>query len=79
MVDMKGCAGREGMKAGHAGRIPAASQPACLKWPGATGSDVSAGVFLFLLSSLSCQASRFARKSLRVPDERENEERERER
>jgi hypothetical protein len=34
---------------------------------GATGSDVAAGVFLFLLSSLSCQASRFARNPLPVP------------
>ncbi|MDR2674071.1 MAG: hypothetical protein LBC18_04175 [Opitutaceae bacterium] len=40
---------------------------------GATGSDVTAGVFLFLLSSLSCQASRFARNSLLFPDERERE------
>jgi hypothetical protein len=29
--------------------------------------------FLFPLSSLSCRASRFARKSLLVPDERERE------
>jgi hypothetical protein len=40
---------------------------------GATGSDVTAGGFLFPLSSLSCQASRCARNQLPVPDERENE------
>jgi hypothetical protein len=41
-----------------------------LRGKGATGGDVTAGIFLFPLSSFSCQAFRFARNSLLVPDEK---------